>query len=556
MPINPKTTSQPRVDFRHLTVVLPFCAKDRDRANDLVKWINTLGGCLKNDLIVVHSNDTRDDLVRMIWKSVTTIQPPFALPDESHPIGPNWLFETTLMHFYRSGGTQPFLWLEPDCVPTRKGWLEEIETEYRAALRQGKRILARVTTLNDPKFPARIPSGVAVYPGDAWKIYNRLQLNRKVAWDVQFANDAMPHVFPSATIFSRMNRKRPPTFVKAKKPTDPENALTLEMIPTATALFHPSKDGTLIEILRERIKPEPPPAAPPKKVEPALVPIDNLQQPAPYDCPSPERWSLDDFMGTVPLITAPKQGVPASTRKGRIIHCVQRWKPNNKNIDQRIHVAVRSWIALYMTGDVVPCHIWKFERDARGIGDARNLPYMRDILEAGLRMSTSDSDIIMLTNDDSVLHPELPQKLFDKIQKFVTCVCAGRLNYKEGESPTFLPESKMPTESDDIGRDAFAFRASWLRKNFSGLPDMFLGEAQFDIVLASMIRRFNNIPPTLESRPRCVDKCELRFGYVQHQMHERGWMMGPTPAQKHNLREAVRWYEQNNMKHMIDFAYE
>lgn len=541
----------------NLLVVLPYCGKDRHTAVALLQWIDHLGGCYENDLLLIGSNDVeRPDLNISMFRSFEFIQPAFKLPNESHPVGPNRMFETALLHMVRRKETRPFLWLEPDCVPLRKWWLKDIEKEYAEALKAKKEILASIIVLNDSRFPPRIPSGVAVYPADAWKVYSRLQTNRKIAWDIQFANDAIKLTKPSESIVSRLNHNQTPTFVERRVKTSPENAMTIDRIPSKAALFHPNKDGTLIELLRDRMPAKPEVKLPPKPkpfVEPVLVPHDPLQQPAPYDCRGPEKWSVAEFMGTVPLITAPKSPVPTSPRRNRIIHCVQRWKPNDAQIDRRIHNAVKSWIQLYMTGEVVPCHVWEpFVRDARGLGDARALPYLRDILNAGLKMAANDSDIILLTNDDSLLHPDLSTVLFERLEK-KNCLCAGRLNFKGHHSLNVIKESQMGIESDDIGRDAFAFKAKWLAKNFDSIPDMLLGEAQFDIVLASLIRKANGVPVTLESRRRAAEKCELKFGWVQHEEHERGWMMGPTPAQKHNLMLAAQWYEQNNLKAMIDF---
>jgi len=331
--------------------------------------------------------------------------------------------------------------------------------------------------------------------------------------------------------------------------------MSLSMLPKAAVLFHPNKDGTLIARLRERMGLEAEQSKPQQVVATvSLISYDLRKQPAPYDCPGPKDWKVADFMKSAPLIECPKEA-PRRTRSNRIIHCVQRWKPNNAPIDRRVFNALQSWIRLYMTGDVVPLHLWAFKRDSSGIGDARKLPYLKDILNAGLEKSDKPNDIILLTNDDSILHPKLSEVLFTRLLNIGDdCVCSGRLNFKEGQKrPEWTGSDDMPTESPDIGRDAFAFRADWLRDNLKEIPDMFVGEAQFDLVLGSMIRDSNGITPTLTSRTRCVEESELRFGWVMHEDHERGWMMGPTPAQKHNLKLAAQWYETNGLKGMIDF---
>jgi hypothetical protein len=538
----------------NLQIVLPFCKKDKPLLIRLLSWIQELGGCYENDALFVGANDTDAlGLDHSVFRSHQFVQPPFSLKDETHPIGPNWLFEIAARSV-----KGPWLWMEPDCVPLREGWIKDIEAEYRLALEHKQEVLACVVALNDARFPSRIPSGTAVYPVDAIKkFYGKLQLNRKVAWDIQFANEVVKKTHTSQSIISRMNHLDAPTFVPVKTDKSPRTAMTLSTLPKAAALFHPNKDGTLIARLKERMGLE----AKQEEVKqivsvPKLVPFDPTIRPAPYDCPAPDNWKVSDFMGSVPLIACPTV-VPKRTRSNRIIHVVQRWKPNDEQIDRRIFNALQSWIRLYMTGDVFPLHLWAFKRDSGAIGDNRKLPYLKDILNAGLQKCEKDDDIVLLTNDDSILHPDLGLALFVHFDfGFMNCVCTGRLNFKQGQQPEWSRQNEMEKFSNDIGRDAFAFRADWLRKALPTIPDMFVGEAQFDLVLGSLIRYSNDIKPTLKGRTKCFVKAELPFGWVMHEEHERGWMMGPTPAQKHNLKEAAAWYRKNGMEHMIDFDAE
>lgn len=238
-----------------LLVVLPFCKADQSRALALLDWIGELGGCHENDCLLVVDIDTPAATVHRVahreFRNVSVIHTPFKLKNEKHPIGPNWMFETALKWLSRDKCVGAFLWLEPDAVPLRRGWLKEIGDEYT---KSGMRILASVVSLNDPKYPKRIPSGVAVYPADAWSIYGKIQTNRGVAWDVQFADKVMPICQPSATIVSRLNHENAPMFVGRKEPHHGKNTLTLADIPATAALFHPNKDGTLIEQLKIKMR--------------------------------------------------------------------------------------------------------------------------------------------------------------------------------------------------------------------------------------------------------------------------------------------------------------
>lgn len=238
----------------NITVYLPFCKNDAPAALRLIEWIKELGGCSDNDIVLITPANVLSAKVYAVadtcFRNVSTANTPFDLGDESHPRGPNWMFETACKHAMRTLPTDGrWLWMEPDCVPMRKGWLQEIENEHKLP-----KILAHVTKLNDPKWPKQIASGTAVYPAEAWKIYRTLAFDRKTAWDIKFADSVMPMVTPSKTIFNRFNRQSAPTF-EGEGPS----RMKLEDIHKEVALFHPNKDGTLIAALRkatEKTKPK------------------------------------------------------------------------------------------------------------------------------------------------------------------------------------------------------------------------------------------------------------------------------------------------------------
>lgn len=74
----------------------------------------------------------------------------------------NHLFAASAMHFmghYRN----PFIWLEPDAVPTHSGWLEQLESAYES---QPKRYMGAVLANADGK---KMLGRVGIYPADCSK---------------------------------------------------------------------------------------------------------------------------------------------------------------------------------------------------------------------------------------------------------------------------------------------------------------------------------------------------------------------------------------------------
>lgn len=115
-----------------MLTILPCWKGDTHRAENLLKWIAELGGCPKHDLLIVSTPtaDTTEVLAAATgWNKVT----PYVCHDEwkGHPSGANrlWMHAVRYVEHFKLG---PFLWLEPDAIPLKSGWLDQIEAEYKA----------------------------------------------------------------------------------------------------------------------------------------------------------------------------------------------------------------------------------------------------------------------------------------------------------------------------------------------------------------------------------------------------------------------------------------
>lgn len=227
-----------------LLVVMPFCIGDVETAQRLITWIGELDGHINNPcLLVADYKLGREDLwpifaaAKQVFAHVRLVQTPYALPDETWPRGPAWMFQIAARNV-----TQPFLWLEPDCVPLRKGWLADIETAYAEC---GKAFMGSVIAPGKPDLPGLMMSGTCVYPRDAWtRLASDLEDNSR-AWDVA-----------AAQTMCRDGKHSPLFWMFWGTPTEPptfgSGGLTLEHIPKEAVLFHRCKDESLIQLLRRQ----------------------------------------------------------------------------------------------------------------------------------------------------------------------------------------------------------------------------------------------------------------------------------------------------------------
>lgn len=255
----------------NLRVVVPFCEKDAELAVRMLDWSAFMRRYDAECLLVVANDCSRSsfDSVELAAKrafgSIASSQPPHPLPDESHPRGPNWLFETTLREIEKARPLKPFLWLEPDCVPLVPSWLEDIEQEY---LNCGKPYLNFVYPSKIEGLPTNVVSGIGVYAPNSPRLLLPLLTNRAIAFDMAISSNIIDLSHPSHLIYHFWGQPNAsPTFLKRNSALPP-NFLEIDRIPKRTVLFHRCKDGTLIDILKERVNQKGNNSLPPKKLDP------------------------------------------------------------------------------------------------------------------------------------------------------------------------------------------------------------------------------------------------------------------------------------------------
>lgn len=200
--------------------------------------------------------------------------------------------------------------------------------------------------------------------------------------------------------------------------------------------------------------------------------------------------------------------------------------------DARLKRARRTWATLYFGNKVVPFNR-KPEFTAQDIGDKRDLPLLKNLLLPPLA-----NEITMLTNDDDLLSPGLPEML-DRVLAKQDTVCSFRVN--------------LPSGKPCYGRDLFAFTERWLRTYADRLPDMFVGEFEWDLCLTALIRRSLGIEMKSTQEFHTLTRAELPLGLVMHETHEAAWQseaMKDSPAKMWNRLQARAWYAREGLKHL------
>lgn len=140
---------------------------------------------------------------------------------------------------------QPFLLLEPDCVPLRKGWLDAIAADYNSFQCP---FMGHIYRAQETTMPRELMSGIAVYPADAAA---RLPLREQpVHWDVDCAEVMVSEGANTPLIHHFFGQQDSPSVFAMKRDAQAgNNVLTLADLPRDAVMFHRNKDGSLIRLL-------------------------------------------------------------------------------------------------------------------------------------------------------------------------------------------------------------------------------------------------------------------------------------------------------------------
>lgn len=272
----------------------------------------------------------------------------------------------------------------------------------------------------------------------------------------------------------------------------------------------------------------------------------------------PGSASYDDAMehgilptrtkGLLPIYNRVKQD--HITSMPTLLHLLERHEVSGDTA-RRVHAAEDSWNRLYDMGILKPCHIREYPRDTGSLGDPRRCPFLRDVLAIGMDQ-IGDNDIIVLTNDDTVLHPKTPWAILEMMET-EDCLCALRVSFDRGGMPSHedSPFTIGSTGKIDGGRDLFAMRKSWLVEHFDKIPDYALGSSDWDSTLSLLMRMSKGMEIIHHDWMLPQKRSELPMGHVYHEWHTAHWTAGTNrhllPSQIWNRELTIAWQREHKI---------
>lgn len=226
----------------NLLTVLPFWTDDAPRAEALCDFIFQLNNrSAVGHVLLLPAFDVHDEMVakvelaaKLAFETVDLFRPEsYSAANKAERINRLFAFgASTAATRYKC----PWLWLEPDCTPTRPSWLDELSKAYDS---QPKRYLGTHMMFKgrDNKPDVRFFAHVGIYPRDSIA-----DLGQFITKGEDFA------VASASTILPRSARTR---LIDVRPILSPDDA---EKIPESAVLVHGDRQSIALNMVRVQVR--------------------------------------------------------------------------------------------------------------------------------------------------------------------------------------------------------------------------------------------------------------------------------------------------------------
>lgn len=235
-----------------LRVFLPFFKRDARQMAEVLRWameLNPEG--VQHNCIVYNESGTDSSEVLELAKNYFkanvlhfTYEPP---PIPNWPAAPNWVWQAAARLMDDKKVNEPWFFWECDAIPLRPGWLDAI---YNAYLKGGKRFAGHIV------HGMGHMNGVGIYPPDVRRRCQDAMMCRSAAWDYVLKDTItgdctdLNHLIQH--VWNIKEEDGTHTNGDGKPVTFPDWPAVERYMDFNCSLLHRTKDGTLIQRLREK----------------------------------------------------------------------------------------------------------------------------------------------------------------------------------------------------------------------------------------------------------------------------------------------------------------
>jgi len=509
-----------------LIVAIPVCHKDVELVTRNLDRIHKMDGMVNHRAIVFYDDVLGDysgqkivEKARLCFDDVEyhaypSRPGPTAWP---HPQNRAWQVAARYIESLNQPMGQGWLWWEGDATPIKAGWLDALSEAYGRP--------SRTVFMGHIVEGKGHMNGVAVYPCNISNYCMRPLLVKAAPFDIVLSQEVDKNSIRPVNHLIAHKLKR----FGGDEPTE----LDLTKCPSTVVLYHGCTQGI-------------------KQIEGSIEAF-------PDDKPTLMQvlmaWRASKGKYSTKTTAEKSYSFTVTTQRPKVWHVMERHKTDNQDAERRTLQAEASWLDLYKASELKPCHMWRYPRSSKQMNDPRGLPFLKDVLAEGLTQCRKDSDIVLWTNDDTILHSQAVESTL-KLLETTDAISSFRVNFNKGELPNLTTPTQDICASGkfDLGRDLFAFRASWLKAHWGEIPDFLLGEMEFDLVLAVLIRKLAGLATTKANINEVLAKVELPRGYVLHETHVRSWVSEEfkrSPSKVWNQKLCLEWYSDHGFHCLI-----
>lgn len=215
-----------------------------------------------------------------------------------------------------------------------------------------------------------------------------------------------------------------------------------------------------------------------------------------------------------------------------LFHIYNKFIPIDSRRRHCVELAAKSWDKHFYKQGVYQVGIGEIDlnRTSKIIGDNRNMPFAKDLIDFGYRSIKSTRDksnsIIIFTNSDVCATEHTLYFILEGL-KLNNAIYSHR--YEVEKVDKLLNSKEIINNQRHWGADLFAFKYSWWEKIRDYFPDLLLGCEYWDEVMMDIID-LTEYKPSIDSM-------------IYHEKHEGFWQQGKNreenPGQIHNIKIAM-----------------
>lgn len=235
---------------------------------------------------------------------------------------------------------------------------------------------------------------------------------------------------------------------------------------------------------------------------------------------------------------------PPNLPQRRLIHAVNLFAAKDAGTQRRNRLAMLTWRSHYEKGQVVfcPVHDSMLSRDSSSLGDSRRVSFVRDVIEAGLRVACAE-DAVMITNSDICLSSDAVEKVLACIERHGCCFSFRRDFYEQLTEP--VPDELIWQGAWYVGSDLFAFSRRWWETYGRMFPDFLIGKPCWDWIFRCLMGYSQMGSQVFELGLEEIGRVVECEDVIYHEKHE-SWAERPEiyhedEANRHNFGLAFDW---------------